>query len=55
MRGARLSFDQLNDYLDLLLTRGLISHEAHTRAYVITDKGSRLLAVSEEMNQIDSM
>jgi predicted transcriptional regulator len=44
MYSASLSFDQLKEYLTVLVDSGLLEYDAKKKAYKTTDKGRDLLA-----------
>jgi DNA-binding PadR family transcriptional regulator len=54
MYGAYLSFTQSNNYLDYLLSRGLIATEQRggQPVYRLTERGLRVLQVSETMSDL---
>jgi predicted transcriptional regulator len=52
MYNAFLSYNQLKDYLTLLIKRDLLSYDSITQTYKITEKGLRLL---EFYNELDDM
>ena len=47
MHGTFTSFDQARNYLGYLVERNLVSFDAGTRHYAITDRGEELLDISE--------
>lgn len=49
---ALVSYDQLKDYLMVLIQHGLLRHDQDTRTFKTTEKGPRFL---EAYNQIDNM
>jgi predicted transcriptional regulator len=51
MYGAFLSHTQLNQYLDILTTNGLLEFRKGEETYKTTDKGERFLNI---YNQIDA-
>jgi predicted transcriptional regulator len=52
MYKAYLSFNQLREYLSLLVENGLIEYEEGMRTYRTTDKGIRLLQLQNTMDEI---
>ena len=52
MYKAYLSFNQLREYLALLVEIGLIEYEEGLRTYRTTDKGIRLLQIQNTMDEI---
>jgi predicted transcriptional regulator len=52
MYGASLSFTQITDYLQFLVTNGLIESEPIAKVYVLTDRGLRFLNLYEEMTKL---
>ncbi|HEX4849611.1 MAG TPA: winged helix-turn-helix domain-containing protein [Puia sp.] len=51
MYKAYLSFNQLRDYLALLVENGLMEYEEGMRTYRTTEKGIRLLHIQNKMNE----
>ena len=49
---AYLSFNQIREYLSLLVENGLIEYEEGLRTYRTTDKGIRLLQIQNTMDEI---
>lgn len=49
MYRARLSYNQTVGYLNMLLSRGLISIDESTGFYIATEKGLHLLRKSDEL------
>jgi predicted transcriptional regulator len=47
-----LSFNQLREYLALLVENGLIEYEEGMRTYRTTEKGMRLLQIQNTMDEI---
>ena len=52
MYKAYLSFNQLREYLSLLVENGLIEYEEGMRTYRTTEKGIRLLQIQNTMDEI---
>jgi predicted transcriptional regulator len=52
MYKAYLSFNQLREYLALLVENGLIEYEDGMRTYRTTEKGMRLLQIQNTMDEI---
>jgi predicted transcriptional regulator len=52
MYKAYLSFNQLREYLSLLVENGLIQYEEGMRTYRTTEKGIRLLQIQNTMDEI---
>ena len=52
MYKAYLSFNQLREYLSLLVENGLIEYEEGLRTYRTTEKGIRLLQIQTTMDEI---
>jgi predicted transcriptional regulator len=44
MYSASLSYDQLKEYLSVLIGNGLLEHDAKKKVYKTTDKGRDFLA-----------
>ena len=52
MYKAYLSFNQLREYLSLLVENGLIEYEEGMRTYRTTERGMRLLQIQNTMDEI---
>ena len=52
MYAAYLSFQQVNDYLEFMQENDLLQYENETAFYRITEKGLRVLRLSNEMNDL---
>ena len=52
MYKAYLSFNQLREYLALLVENGLIEYEEGMRTYRTTEKGMRLLHIQNTMDEV---
>ena len=52
MYKAYLSFNQLREYLALLVENGLIEYEEGMRTYRTTEKGLRLLQIQNKLDEI---
>ncbi|HYA84225.1 MAG TPA: winged helix-turn-helix domain-containing protein [Candidatus Bathyarchaeia archaeon] len=52
MYKAYLSFNQLREYLSLLVENGLKEYEEGMRTYRTTEKGIRLLQIQNTMDEI---
>jgi predicted transcriptional regulator len=52
MYKAYLSFNQLREYLALLVENGLIEYEEGMRTYRTTEKGMRLLQIQNTMDEV---
>jgi predicted transcriptional regulator len=52
MYKAYLSFNQLREYLTLLVENGLIEYQEGMRTYRTTEKGIRLLQIQNTMDEI---
>ena len=52
MYSAFISFNQLREYLYLLVENGLIEYEEGMRTYRTTEKGMRLLQIQNTMDEI---
>ena len=52
MYKAYLSFNQLREYLALLVENGLIEYEQGMRTYRTTEKGMRLLQIQNTMDEV---
>jgi len=50
-----LSFNQLRNYIALLVENGLIEYEERRRTYRTTEKGGRLLSIQNRMAEIASI
>ena len=51
MYKAFLSYEQLKEYLSILLENELIEYDKITNMFLTTAKGSRFLKLYEELNQ----
>ena len=49
MYGSNMSFVQSNDYLNFLMSNGLLKRNEETQYYSITDKGVRFLSLYEDL------
>lgn len=52
MYGAFLSFTQINQYLEFLLSNALIMTDQETHVYTLTEKGLRFLNLYDEMTKL---
>jgi len=52
MYGSFLSFAQINEYLNFLLSTALIMRSPETHIYSLTDKGMRFLSIYEELSML---
>ena len=52
MYKAYLSFGHLKEYLSFLTDNGLLSYNAHTQTFKITEKGLRLLDAYNQMQDM---
>ena len=52
MYKAYLSFNQLREYLALLVENGLVEYEQGMQTYRTTEKGMRVLRVQNEVNEL---
>ena len=52
MYKAFLSFDQLKEYLTLLMENGLIEYEIGAQSYRTTKKGTRLLRIYHQIDEL---
>ena len=52
MYESYLSFGQLKEYLSFLTDNGLLSYDAHTQTFKITEKGLRLLDTYNQIHDI---
>jgi predicted transcriptional regulator len=52
MYKAYLSFNQLREYLALLVENGLIEYEEGMRTYRTSEKGMRLLQIQNTMDEV---
>jgi predicted transcriptional regulator len=50
---ACLSYEQLNEYLNGLLEKELLTCDSHTRTYNITPKGSKFLELYAELEKAE--
>jgi predicted transcriptional regulator len=55
MHGSFLSFAQINEYLNFLLSNALITKNDDTRIYALTEKGMRFLHIYAEIAQLISL
>ena len=51
MYKAFLSFEQLKEYLSLLLSNNLLEYNLNSRTYKITEKGVKLIKVYNKMKE----
>ena len=49
MYSSFLSYDQLKDYLSLLIENGLLKHDKTSQMYSTTEKGLKFLRTQQEM------
>jgi len=52
MYNAFISFNQLREYLSLLVENGLIQYEEGMNTYRTTEKGMRLLNIQNEIDEV---
>jgi predicted transcriptional regulator len=52
MYSAFISFNQLREYLSLLVDNGLIQYEEGKHTYRTTEKGMRLLNIQNKMDEV---
>ena len=52
MYSAFISFNQLREYLSLLVENGLIQYEEGTRTYRTTEKGIRFLHLQNKIDEV---
>jgi len=52
MYKAYLSFNQLREYLALLVENGLIEYEQGMQTYRTTEKGMRVLHLQNQMDEV---
>jgi predicted transcriptional regulator len=52
MYSAFISFNQLREYLSLLIDNGLIQSEEGKHTYKTTEKGMRLLNIQNKMDEV---
>ena len=52
MYKAYLSYGQLKEYLKLMQDRNLISYDASTQLFLITDKGLRFMNAFEKISEL---
>jgi predicted transcriptional regulator len=52
MSGAFLSYTQIQEYLQLLISRGLIMQEEGTQLYKLTEKGLHFIRSYEQISDI---
>jgi predicted transcriptional regulator len=50
---AYISYEQLNEYMNELLDKELLTYDSHTRTYNITSKGSKFLELYEELEKVE--
>src|SRR5579862_9447053 len=55
MYSAYLSYAQVQEYIEFLMQRGLISFSEETHAYSLTEQGLRFLKVYDEISAIVSL
>ena len=49
---AFISFNQLKEYLSLLVENGLIQYEEGTHTYRTTEKGKRFLQIQNKIDEV---
>ncbi|MGC1930487.1 MAG: winged helix-turn-helix domain-containing protein [Candidatus Nitrosopolaris sp.] len=52
MYSAFISFNQLKEYLSLLVENGLIQYEEGTHTYRTTEKGKRFLQIQNKIDEV---
>ena len=52
MYGAYLSYTQIEEYMDYILQKALISQVPDTNLYQLTEKGMHYLNLSDEISQL---
>jgi predicted transcriptional regulator len=52
MYGSFLSFAQINEYLNFLLSNALIMRSEETHIYALTEKGMRFLRIYDQMAEL---
>ena len=52
MYSAFISFNQLREYLSLMVGNGLIQYEEGMRTYRTTEKGMRLLHIQNKIDEV---
>jgi predicted transcriptional regulator len=52
MYSAFISFNQLREYLSLLVENGLIQYEQEMHTYRTTEKGMRLLNIQNKIDEV---
>ncbi|MFZ0511894.1 MAG: winged helix-turn-helix domain-containing protein [Candidatus Nitrosopolaris sp.] len=52
MYSAFISFNQLKEYLSLLVENGLIQNEKGTHTYRTTEKGKRFLQIQNNIDEV---
>jgi len=52
MYSAFISFNQLREYLSLLVENGLIQYEEGTHTYRTTEKGIRFLHIQNKIDEV---
>ena len=52
MYSAFISFNQLREYMSLLVENGLIHYEQGMRTYRTTEKGMRLLHIQNKIDEV---
>ncbi len=52
MYGSYLSFAQINEYLNFLMTNALITRDEESHIYSLTEKGVRFLHIYEEISKL---
>ena len=52
MYSAFISFNQLREYLSLMVENGLIQYEEGMHTYKTTEKGMRLLHVQNKIDEV---
>ncbi|MCI0564507.1 MAG: winged helix-turn-helix domain-containing protein [Nitrososphaera sp.] len=46
---AYMSYQQCNEYMDLVIKRGLLKHDREERLYTTTEKGKEFLGIYEKI------
>ena len=52
MYNAFLSYTQVKEYLTILIEKGLLQHDVHSRKFGVTEKGVRFLQLCDQIGDL---